>query len=98
MMAGIKILLDSCQWNIRKSTWPARQHIGPRVPIRLLPVFPNARVTQVGNAAGSGAKMALLSTGAVREAVRIARRIRYIELAKVPTFQAEFLKGMGFPQ
>ncbi len=105
IIAGIRILLDKLglkETDIREVYLAGAfgNYVRPEsaVAIGLLPVFPNARVTQVGNAAGSGAKMALLSTGAVREAVRIARRIRYIELAKVPHFQTEFLKGMGFPQ
>ena len=104
MMAGIRILLDNLalkEEDIREVYLAGAfgNYIRPEsaVAIGLMPVFPKARVTQVGNAAGSGAKMALLSTGAVREADRIARRIKYLELAKVPTFQKEFLQSMVFP-
>jgi uncharacterized 2Fe-2S/4Fe-4S cluster protein (DUF4445 family) len=65
--------------------------------IGLLPVFKNARITQVGNAAGTGAKMALLSTRALNEALGIARRITYVELAKIPDFQQQFMQGMFLP-
>jgi uncharacterized 2Fe-2S/4Fe-4S cluster protein (DUF4445 family) len=105
MMAGIRILLDKLglkETDIREVCLAGAfgNYVRPQsaVAIGLLPVFPNARVIQVGNAAGSGGKMALLSPRAVREAVRIARRINYVELAKVPHFQTEFLKGMVFPQ
>lgn len=104
MLAGIRILLEKLslrEEDIREVYLAGAfgNYVRPvsAVAIGLLPVFPNARVTQVGNAAGSGAKMALLSTSAVKEAQRLARRIKYIELAKVPHFQIEFLKGMAFP-
>ena len=104
MIAGIRILLDKLslkETDIREVYLAGAfgNYVRPQsaLAIGLLPVFPNARVTQVGNAAGSGAKMALLSTSAVKEARRLARRINYIELAKVSHFQVEFLKGMAFP-
>ena len=62
-----------------------------------MPQFKNAKVIQVGNAAGSGAKMALLSTKAFNQATRIAGQIEYIEIAKIAVFQEEFVKGMVFP-
>jgi uncharacterized 2Fe-2S/4Fe-4S cluster protein (DUF4445 family) len=65
--------------------------------IGLLPGFPRAIIRQIGNAAGSGAKMALLSQRAFKEASRIAERIEYIDLARAPDFQQQFVKGMGFP-
>jgi uncharacterized 2Fe-2S/4Fe-4S cluster protein (DUF4445 family) len=67
------------------------------IAVGLLPPFRNARITQVGNAAGSGAKMALLSLHALREAARIAQRVEYLDLAKIPDFNQEFIKGMAFP-
>ncbi len=104
MIAGIRILLNKLgleEKDIREVYLAGAfgNYVRPEsaVAIGLLPLFPNARVTQVGNAAGSGAKMALLSTAAVWEADRIARRISYVELAKEPHFQTEFLQGMGFP-
>jgi uncharacterized 2Fe-2S/4Fe-4S cluster protein (DUF4445 family) len=66
------------------------------VTIGLLPTFPKAKITPVGNAAGSGAKMALLSTKAFKEAVKIAKRVEHVELANIPQFQQEFAKGVRF--
>jgi uncharacterized 2Fe-2S/4Fe-4S cluster protein (DUF4445 family) len=43
-----------------------------------------------------GAKMALLSLKEQDEANRIAQKIEYIELAKHPDFQNEFIEGMNF--
>jgi uncharacterized 2Fe-2S/4Fe-4S cluster protein (DUF4445 family) len=66
--------------------------------IGLLPAFPQAIIRQVGNAAGSGAKMALLSQRAFKEAKRIANRIEYVDLARAADFQQQFVKGMVFPR
>ena len=41
--------------------------------------------------------MALLSLKEREEANRIAQKIEYIELAKHPDFQKEFIQGMSFP-
>ena len=64
--------------------------------IGLIPSFPNAEIVPVGNAAGSGAKMALLSTLARSEAFQIRRTIEYIELSGRPDFQAQFVEAMIF--
>ena len=67
------------------------------IQIGLLPSFEKTKITPVGNAAGTGAKMALLSLKEREEANRIAKKIEYIELAKHPDFQNEFIRGMSFP-
>jgi len=64
--------------------------------IGLIPRFPNAQVVQVGNAAGSGAKMALLSASARAEAIELAARSEYLELSGRPDFQEEFVEAMLF--
>jgi uncharacterized 2Fe-2S/4Fe-4S cluster protein (DUF4445 family) len=104
MMAGIKILLDTMglkEKDVREvylaGAFGNYLRAESAKAIGLLPIFKNARITQVGNAAGTGAKMALLSTRALNEAFRIAQRIKYVELAKIPDFQQQFMKGMFLP-
>jgi uncharacterized 2Fe-2S/4Fe-4S cluster protein (DUF4445 family) len=104
MMAGIRILLDTMglkEKDVREvylaGAFGNYLRAESAKAIGLLPVFENARITQVGNAAGTGAKMVLLSTRVLNEALRIARRIKYVELAKVPDFQKQFMKGMSLP-
>ena len=65
--------------------------------IGLLPPLPVERVEFVGNSAGTGAKMALLSTGARHTADRISRSVEYVELAARPDFQETFAEAMLFP-
>lgn len=65
--------------------------------IGLLPPYPLEKIRPVGNAAGEGAKMALLSRVAREEASRIARRARFIELASRSDFQDKFVEALAFP-
>ena len=64
--------------------------------IGLIPRFPNAQIVPVGNAAGSGAKMALLSATARRHASEILTMVEYLELSARPDFQEEFAEAMAF--
>jgi uncharacterized 2Fe-2S/4Fe-4S cluster protein (DUF4445 family) len=66
--------------------------------IGLLPRLPNAKYSQVGNAAGVGAKMALLSHKERARAQRIAQRTGYVELTTFPGFSRRFAMSMLFPQ
>ncbi|MBI4966939.1 MAG: DUF4445 domain-containing protein [Rhodospirillales bacterium] len=61
------------------------------VAIGLLPDILRARIVQVGNAAGLGARMALVSGAARARAGVLARRCRYLELAGQPDFQTTYL-------
>jgi uncharacterized 2Fe-2S/4Fe-4S cluster protein (DUF4445 family) len=63
------------------------------VTIGMLPSLPLDRFRQVGNAAGGGARMSLVSMVKRREAEDLARRIEYIELASVPRFMQIFAKA-----
>ncbi|MHB1006744.1 MAG: ASKHA domain-containing protein [Chloroflexota bacterium] len=65
--------------------------------IGLVPPFPLSRLISVGNAASVGARMALLSMDARKEAEAIARRVEHIELSSRADFQDEFVTAMYFP-
>lgn len=65
--------------------------------IGLLPAIPPERIRFVGNAASTGAKMALLSAAARRDADRIRHRTGHLELAASPEFQNEYMNAMLFP-
>ncbi|MFQ6137073.1 MAG: ASKHA domain-containing protein [Candidatus Hydrothermarchaeales archaeon] len=63
-------------------------------------MFPDCdlkKVMAVGNAAGDGARIALLNRRKREEANIVARKIKYIELTVDPDFQTEFMKAMHFP-
>lgn len=61
--------------------------------IGILPRLPLGRFRQVGNAAGMGAKLALISQRQRFEAQRIANRVRYIELTTAPHFTQTFINA-----
>jgi len=56
------------------------------VAIGMFPALPRERFVQVGNAAGMGAKMALVSRRCREVAKEIARRVEYVELTTHPRF------------
>ena len=64
------------------------------VVIGMFPDIPLDRFRQVGNAAGIGAKQALLSRTRRVEAAGIRERVEYLELTVSEKFQEEFLKAM----
>ena len=74
-------------------------YIRPESALRigLLPAVPADRVRAVGNAAGMGAVLCLLSTRAREYAAEVARRARYVELSARPDFQDAFAEAMIFP-
>jgi len=65
-------------------------NVSSAITIGMLPPLPLDRFQQVGNAAGIGAKLALISISKRAEARNIASRVHYIELAAVPNFMSTF--------
>lgn len=63
------------------------------VTIGMLPPLPLNRFRQAGNAAGMGAKLALISLKQRTEAQVIASEAKYIELASVPSFEPTFIQA-----
>lgn len=66
------------------------------ITIRLLPRELQGKILQVGNSAGIGAIMALLSDKELKRAIHLQNKINYIELSTHEDFQNEFVKGMYF--
>lgn len=65
--------------------------------IGMFPALSPKRFRQVGNAAGTGARLALLSMTERRRAEVVARRVKYLELTAVPGFGDTFMAGLRFP-
>jgi uncharacterized 2Fe-2S/4Fe-4S cluster protein (DUF4445 family) len=63
----------------------------------LVPDCDLARVKAAGNAAGTGALIALLSGEARREIEGVVRRVEKIETAVEPRFQEHFVEAMAIP-
>ena len=64
----------------------------------MLPEALRGRIHPVGNVAGMGAKLALIFPERLREAVRLARRIRHVSLAEKSDFSSRFAAYLGFPE
>jgi uncharacterized 2Fe-2S/4Fe-4S cluster protein (DUF4445 family) len=66
------------------------------ITIGLLPKELQGKILQVGNSAGVGAIMALLSDKELERSIHLQSKISYIELSTHEDFQNEFVKGMYF--
>jgi uncharacterized 2Fe-2S/4Fe-4S cluster protein (DUF4445 family) len=63
----------------------------------LIPDCDLARVSSAGNAAGTGAVMALLDVGARRSIEEQVRRVEKVETAVEPSFQQHFVAALDLP-
>ncbi|HSM56042.1 MAG TPA: ASKHA domain-containing protein [Candidatus Sulfomarinibacteraceae bacterium] len=74
-------------------------YIDPRhaMILGLIPDCELENVTAVGNAAGDGARIALLNRHKRAEAGELARRVTYIETAVDPEFQERFVDALHLP-
>ena len=73
-------------------------YIRPQSALRigLLPDVPVDRILPIGNAASSGAQLALVSSHYRTLAADLARKIEYVEIANDPDFQSTFADSMSF--
>ncbi len=100
--AGIKLLMDrACIDRVDRIRLAGAfgSHIDPTyaMVLGLIPDCPLDQVTAVGNAAGTGARIALLNRAARAEIEALARRIEKVETALEPRFQEQFVAAMAFP-
>jgi uncharacterized 2Fe-2S/4Fe-4S cluster protein (DUF4445 family) len=74
-------------------------HIDPvhALVLGLVPDCDPERVTAAGNAAGTGARIALLNRAAREEIEEVVRRVEKIETAVEPRFQEHFVNAMAIP-
>ena len=101
MRAGVRILLDKA--GIREDeldkvviagAFGTYLDVQSGIDIGMFPRVEKERFAQVGNAAGAGARMALLSTEKRAQAVRVAQHATYVELSSEPSFSATFARSL----
>ena len=102
--AGINILLQEYGINEKEiekvviaGAFGTRINVENAIKIGLFPSIPLNRFTQVGNAAGVGAKLALVSKTHRSIAGNIANGVKYVELTTHPKFTREFSHALQFP-
>lgn len=74
-------------------------HISPlhAMVLGMIPDCPLDKVSSAGNAAGTGARIALLNVAARREIEAVVRNIEKVETAVEPRFQEHFVSAMALP-
>lgn len=102
LYAGVRLLMERLgvtQVDRIKLAGAFGTHIDPKyaMVIGLIPDCDLSRVAAVGNAAGTGARMALLNRGHRREVETLVGKVEKIETALEPRFQELFVDAMGFP-
>lgn len=101
--AGIKILIEECEVNISDISevllaGAFGNYMDPHSAciIGLIPIELENKIRMVGNAAGTGSKLALLSRSEYIRSDEIASTIKYVELGAQKNFNKEFARGMQF--
>ncbi len=101
LYAGAQLLVDRLEKPVERVVLAGAfgSHIDPKYAM-VLGLIPDCKldmVASVGNAAGTGARIALLNKDARREVERLVQNIEKIETAVEPNFQAHFVEAMAFP-
>jgi len=102
LYAGIRLLMDKlgiARVERIKLAGAFGSYIEPKyaMVLGLVPDCDVKKMSSVGNAAGTGARMALLNRGHRREIERVVGEIEKIETAMEPKFQEHFVNAMAFP-
>ncbi len=93
LLAEHGVALDAVERFIIAGAFGAYIDVPNAVAIGMFPDLPAERFRQVGNAAGAGAKLAVLSTAMRQHAQALRSRITYLELATHPRFARSFAYG-----
>ena len=101
LYAGAKLLMERAGEKPERVTLAGAfgSHIDPAyaMTLGLIPDCDLSKVASAGNAAGTGARIALLNLAARAEIESVVRGIEKIETAIEPSFQRHFVAAMAFP-
>ena len=102
LYAGVKLLMDRLEVDCVDSIRLAGafgSHIDVRYAMALgiVPDCPLQQAGPAGNAAGTGARIALLNNASRDEIERVVKRIERVETAIEPKFQEYFVNAMAIP-
>ena len=102
LYAGVKLLMDRMDMHTVDSIRLAGA-FGSHVDVKyamilgLIPDCEISNVTSAGNAAGTGARIALLDRNSRQEIRQVVRNIEKVETAVEPSFQKHFVDAMFIP-
>jgi len=102
LYAGVKLLMDRMRVervDRIKIAGAFGNHIDTKyaMVLGLIPDCDLDKVFSVGNAAGDGARMALIDRNARTEIENVVKRIHKVETAVEPKFQEHFVRAMAIP-
>ena len=102
LYAGIRLLMDhdpaeGVDRIVLAGAFGSHIDVKHAMVLGLIPDCPLDHVRSAGNAAGTGARIALLNAASRREIAEVARRIVKIETALEPRFQEHFVAAMALP-
>ncbi len=102
LYAGARLLMDrlgieSVQRIVLAGAFGSHIDVKNAMVLGMIPDCDLAKVGSAGNAAGTGARIALLNQRARDEIERIIKRVEKIETAVEPRFQEHFVAAMGIP-
>ncbi len=102
LYAGARLLmdrlgLDSVDRVVLAGAFGSHIDVTHAMILGMIPDCPLDKVTSAGNAAGTGARIALLNAAARREIDQIVRRIEKVETAVEPSFQTHFVQALAIP-
>ena len=102
--AGIEVLLSEASLTAAQvervvvaGAFGTYLDVGSALAVGMFPSVPRERFAQVGNAAGMGAKMVLVSSRCRKTAQEVARRMNYIELTTHPRFVQIYAEALMLP-
>jgi uncharacterized 2Fe-2S/4Fe-4S cluster protein (DUF4445 family) len=102
LYAGVKLLTDHYGSDridriVLAGAFGSHIDVKYAMVLGLIPDCPLDHVRSAGNAAGTGARIALLNAAARKEIASVVQRIEKIETALEPRFQEHFVAAMAFP-
>ncbi|WP_460449061.1 ASKHA domain-containing protein [Alsobacter sp. SYSU BS001988] len=102
LYAGIKLLMDrygvtAVERVTLAGAFGSHIDVTYAMVLGLIPDCDLAKVASAGNAAGTGARIALLNARSRAEIEGVVQRIEKIETALEPAFQAHFVDAMAIP-
>ncbi|MCH8036934.1 MAG: DUF4445 domain-containing protein [Proteobacteria bacterium] len=102
LYAGARLLMDrlgveSVQRIVLAGAFGSHIDVKSAMVLGMIPDCDLAKVGSAGNAAGTGARIALLNQQARDQIERIIKRVEKIETAVEPRFQEHFVAAMGIP-